>query len=50
MKILKWMSRYIRKDKLRNDCIREKVGVALIEEKMTKTRLRWFGHVQRRPV
>lgn len=24
-------------------------GVAPIEEKMTKSRLRWFGHMQRRP-
>jgi len=27
--------------------IREKVRVALIEEKLKKTRLRWFGHVKR---
>ena len=29
--------------------IRERVGVAPIEEKLTQHRLRWFGHVQRRP-
>ena len=29
--------------------IREKVGVAPIEEKLVQHRLRWFGHVQRRP-
>ena len=43
------MRGYIRKDKLQNEYIWEKVGVAPIEEKMTKVRLWWFGHVQRRP-
>ena len=50
MRMLRWMSEHTKKDKLRNGCIREKVGVAPIEEKMTETRLRWFGHVQRRPL
>jgi len=27
-----------------------RVGVAPIVEKMVETRLRWFGHVERRPV
>ena len=26
-----------------------KIGVASIEEKMRENRLRWFGHVRRRP-
>ena len=30
--------------------IREKVRVAPIEEKLRKSRLRWFGHVKRRGV
>ena len=50
MSMLKWMSGHIIKDNLQNDYIREKVGVAPIEEKMTEARLRWFGHVQRRPI
>ncbi len=29
---------------------RERVGVALIVEKMVETRLRWFGNVERRLV
>ena len=28
----------------------ERVGVAPIVEKMVENRLRWFGHVERRPV
>ena len=40
MRILRWMSGHTRNDKLRNDCIKEKVGVAPIKEKMTEMRLR----------
>ncbi|KAH1204730.1 Retrovirus-related Pol polyprotein from type-1 retrotransposable element R2 [Glycine max] len=35
---------------VRNGAIRERVGVAPIVEKMVENRLRWFGHVERRPV
>ena len=48
-RILRWMSRHTRKDKLQNSYIWNRVGVAPIEEKIIETRLRWFGHVQRRP-
>jgi hypothetical protein len=34
---------------VRNEDIRDRVGVAPIEEKLVQHRLRWFGHVQRRP-
>ncbi|KAH1238778.1 LINE-1 retrotransposable element ORF2 protein [Glycine max] len=37
-------------DKIRNEAIRERVGVAPIVENMVENRLRWFGHVERRPV
>ncbi|KAF3664052.1 putative galacturonosyltransferase 7-like [Capsicum annuum] len=36
-----------RKDRVRNEIIREKVGVASVEDKMREVRLRWFGHVMR---
>ena len=48
MRILRWFCGHIRKDRVRNEAIRERVGVAPIEEKLTQHRLRWFGHVQRR--
>ena len=40
---------HTRNDRLRNEIIRSKVGVTPIESKMRESRLRWFGHVRRRP-
>jgi hypothetical protein len=37
-----------RRDWVRNDDIRERLGVAPAEEKLVQHRLRWFGHIQRR--
>ena len=48
MRMIRWMCGYTRMDKIRNDVITEKVGVAPIEHKMRETRLRWFGHLMRR--
>jgi hypothetical protein len=45
-----WMSGKNRRDRIRNDTIRERVGVAPIVEKLVENRLRWFGHVERRLV
>ena len=36
-------------DRVRNDDIRDRLGIAPIEEKLIQHWLRWFGHVQRRP-
>ena len=47
--MLRWFCGHTRRDRVRNEIIRERVGVALIEEKLTQYRLRWFGHIQRRP-
>jgi len=39
---------HTRLDKIRNEVIRDKIGVASIEDKMREARLRWFGHIRRR--
>jgi hypothetical protein len=38
------------RDQIRNDDIRERLEVAPVEEKLVQYRLRWFEHMQRRPV
>jgi len=38
------MSGKTRQSMIRNDTIRERVGVAPSVEKMIENRLRWFGH------
>ncbi|KAF3676507.1 putative pre-mRNA-processing factor 6-like [Capsicum annuum] len=48
MRMLCWMCGFTREDRVRNEFFREKVGVALVEAKMRKERLRWFGHMMRR--
>ena len=46
MRMLRWMCGNTRRDKVRNEDIHTKIGVAYIEEKMRKNCLRWFGHVR----
>jgi len=48
MRMIRWMCGYTRRDKVRNEAIRDKVGVASIEHKLRETRLRWFSHIKRR--
>jgi hypothetical protein len=49
MCMLRWICGHTRKDRVWNDDIRERLGVAQVEEKLVQHRLRWFGHMQRRP-
>ncbi|XP_070021990.1 uncharacterized protein [Nicotiana sylvestris] len=50
MRMLKWMCGHTRLDKIRNEDIREKVGVTPMDDKMQEARLRWFRHVRRRSI
>ena len=49
MCMLRWIYGHTRMDRVRNDNIRDRLEVTQIEEKFVQHRLRWFGHVQRRP-
>lgn len=42
------MCGHIRKDKIINEDIQHKVGVASMVNKTRETRLRWFGYVKRK--
>ncbi|VDO21265.1 unnamed protein product [Heligmosomoides polygyrus] len=46
-KMLRWTAGVTRMDRIRNDAIRQKLGVAPIADKMREVRLRWYGHVLR---
>ncbi|XP_075074885.1 uncharacterized protein LOC142162432 [Nicotiana tabacum] len=39
-----------KKDRIRNKVIRDRVGVASMEDKLQESRLRLFGHVKRRDI
>jgi hypothetical protein len=49
MRMLRWICGHTR-DRVRNDGIRERLGVAQVEKKLVQHRLRWFGYMQRMPV
>ena len=49
IRMLRWICGHTRRDRVQNDDIRDRLGVTPIEEKLVQHRLRWFGHVQRRP-
>ena len=50
MRILRWTSENTWKDRIWNEEICLKIGVASIDENMRKNHLRWFDHVQRRAI
>jgi hypothetical protein len=49
IRMLRWICGHIRKNRIRNDDIRDKLGVASIQEKLVQHHLRWFDHIQRMP-
>jgi hypothetical protein len=49
MRMFRWICGHARKDRIRNDDIRDKLGVTPIQEKLVQHHLRWFGHIQQRP-
>jgi hypothetical protein len=49
MHMLWWKCGHIRRDRVQDDDIWDRVGVAPIAEKLVQHHLRWFGHIQRRP-
>ena len=49
MKMLRCMYGVTLKDRVENDYIRDGMGVNCVQQKMRESRLRWYGHVQRKP-
>jgi hypothetical protein len=49
MRMIRWICGHTRRDRVRNDDLRERLGAAPVEEKLVQHRLRWFGYIQRRP-
>ncbi|WMV15870.1 hypothetical protein MTR67_009255 [Solanum verrucosum] len=48
MRMLRWICGHTRRDKIRNEDIRDKVGVNFVVDKMSEAKLRLLGHVKRR--
>lgn len=46
--MLRWICSHTRSDKIRNEDISNKVGVASMVDKRREMRMRWFGHAKRR--
>ena len=49
MRMLRWFCGHTKRERIRNEVIRVRVGVAPIEEKLTQHQLKWFGYIQRMP-
>jgi hypothetical protein len=49
MRMLRWICSHTRRDRIRNDNIQDKFGVAPIQKKLGQYRLQGFCYIQRRP-
>lgn len=49
MRMLRWMLGISLRDRLRNEEIRRRAGIVKISDKIREARLRWYGHVLRKP-
>ena len=50
MRMLRWMCGKTMIDKIKSQEFRDKLEAAPLSVKMRENRLRWFGHVQRKPI
>ena len=48
--MLRWRCGKTRKDRIRKECFQEQLAVTSIGDKIREICLRWFGHVQCRPI
>jgi hypothetical protein len=48
MWMLCWICGHIRRDRIKNDDVRDKLGVTSIQENLVQHYLRWFDHIQQR--
>ena len=48
MRMLRFSIGYTRKDRIKNENIRKRLGIRRFGRKLQEARLRWFGHVQRK--
>jgi len=48
MGMMRWMCDHGKRDKIRNEDIQDKVGVACMVDKMRETRMKWFIDVKTR--
>lgn len=48
MRMLHWICGHTRRDRVWNNDIHDRLGIAPIEENLVQHRLKWFGQVQRR--
>ena len=49
MRMLRMMSGVTLKDRIRNDYVRGSLGVESIRDVLARNRLRWYGHMVRKP-